>query len=77
MATSEVEPAAERVLHIETITPDGMVAHAYTTNLPLHGGHGLWRLPLPLDGPAGNWTIRINDVLSGQRIEHPIAVLAP
>ena len=77
MVTSKVELADERIVHIEAIMPDGVVAPAYTTNLPLHGGHSLWRLPLPLDGPAGNWTIRVNDVLSGQRIEHPITVLAP
>ncbi len=71
-----VQPANDRVIHIEAIAPDGSAVPEYTTNLAIHGGFGIWRLTLAPNEPTGTWTIRINDVLGGQRLERTITAVA-
>lgn len=76
IVTTGANPAAEQVLHIEAFAPDGSAMPAYTTNLSLRGTQARWRLNPGINGPFGNWIIRVTDVLSGQKIEHPIMVLS-
>ncbi len=76
IAAGPVQPADGRVIHIEAIAPDGSAVPEYTTNLSIHGGPGIWRLTLASNEPTGTWTIRINDVLGGQRLERAITAVA-
>jgi hypothetical protein len=71
---TKAKTIGKRVVHIQLIGPDGTVMPAYTTNLVLHGRRIFWRLSLPQNGPIGDWTIRLNDVLGGRQMEQSIEV---
>lgn len=67
-------PAAAEVVHIAVLRPDGSLAEAYSGNLVLRDGHGLWRVPLALNDAAGEWQVRATDRLSGSRVTRRLDV---
>jgi hypothetical protein len=69
-------PTATRIIHIEVTSPDGTVIPLDTVNFSLPGAGATWRLPLAVDVPVGDWTVRMVDVLGGRQIEHKLAVLS-
>ena len=67
--------AATRIIHLEATAPDRTLVRASATNLSTHGKQVVWRLPLALNNPVGNWTIRMVDVLAGRTTERRMVVL--
>jgi hypothetical protein len=63
IAPSGATPAAERVVHVQTVDPDGMPVAAYSGNLRLRGAPATWLVPLAVNDRAGIWTIRVTDRL--------------
>ena len=76
IAAGPAQLADERVVHIEAVAPDGSVVPARTANLAIHGGRAAWRLTLAPNEPTGTWTVRIDDVLGGQRLERRVKAVA-
>jgi hypothetical protein len=67
--------ADTRIIHLEAIAPDRTLVRASATNLSTHGKQVVWRLPVALNNPVGNWTIRMVDVLAGRTTERRMVVL--
>jgi len=76
IAAGPAQLADERVVHIEAVAPDGSVVPARTANLAIHGGRAAWCLTLAPNEPTGTWTVRIDDVLGGQRLERRVKAVA-
>ncbi len=60
-------PAAVHVVHVDVIDPNGERVLYYSGNVPANGGHAMKLLPLAQNDLTGIWTLRIRDLLSGQR----------
>jgi hypothetical protein len=58
-------PAATHVVHVDVINPAGHSVRAYSANVLASGGTAVHRIPLAVNDPAGEWTIRVHDLLSG------------
>jgi len=58
-------PSTTQIYHLEVVDPAGKIMLAYTTNLIASGGAALTELPLAKNDPAGQWTLRIEDMLTG------------
>lgn len=69
-------PAARPVLRLEVVDPAGKLLRHYSGNLVGPGPVIERPLPLALDDPVGDWTIRVTDVLSGQTAEATVQVEA-
>ena len=67
-------PASLQVLHIDVINPRGERILHYSGNLLADGGNAMKLLPLAQNDPAGLWTIRVHDLLSGQTITQSLEV---
>jgi hypothetical protein len=63
---SEGTSADTHVFHVEVLDPNGARMLQYSGNLLAKQGTVAKHIPLALNDPAGQWTIRIRDVLSGQ-----------
>jgi hypothetical protein len=63
VAQSGAAPAAERVVHVQTLDPDGMPVAAYSGNLRLRHAPAAWLVPLAVNDREGIWTVRIIDRL--------------
>lgn len=61
--------------HVELLRPDGSVAAAYTRNILLKDGAAVFRQKPALNDPAGQWTARVTDVLTGRRIDTAFKVV--
>ena len=66
--------AEKPVLHVEVLDPSGQVASEYCANVLLSGAAGEHTLPLAVSDAPGRWTVRVKDLLSGQRQEAAIEV---
>lgn len=67
-------PASLQVLHIDVINPRGERILHYSGNLLADGGNAMKLFPLAQNDPAGLWTIRVHDLLSGQTITQSLEV---
>jgi len=59
-------PAAAHVFHVDVVDPAGKIASHYGGNVLAPKGRVDRLLPLALSDQAGNWTIRVRDMLTGQ-----------
>ena len=67
-------PGGRQVLHIDVLDPSGKLHRDYSGNVLVTGGAGVRPIPLAVNDPAGNWTIRVHDVISGQHVEMSLPV---
>ena len=67
--------AGARVVHLEAIGPAGTGTPLPVTNLVLNAGRATWHLALPASLSAGDWTLRMTDLLGGRQVEHPLVVV--
>jgi hypothetical protein len=51
---------------MDVVDPSGRRVPQYSGNLVAPRGRARMTLPLALNDPAGQWTLRVTDVLSGQ-----------
>jgi hypothetical protein len=58
--------AATHVIHVDVLDPNGERMLQYSGNLLAKHGKIGRNIPTAFNDPAGHWTIRIHDVLSGQ-----------
>ncbi|MGB8275991.1 MAG: hypothetical protein WCF16_12080, partial [Alphaproteobacteria bacterium] len=58
--------AAFHVLHVDVVDPSGRTLGHYSGNILFAGETVMRPLPLALNDKAGTWTVRVEDVLSGQ-----------
>ena len=65
-----------RVARIDVLNPAGEVIAPYSRNLHLTRDGATFRLPLALNDPAGEWTIRVRDILSGATATAAMSVSA-
>jgi hypothetical protein len=70
-ALAAPSPTTVNILHAEVIDPAGRIRA--TKNIVMRNGAASYRLATA-GGPAGDWTIRITDTLSGKRASSKIAV---
>ncbi len=59
-------PAATHVFHLDVFDPAGKLVPQYSGNILAPRGHADKLLPLAFNDPAGNWQVRVKDLLSGQ-----------
>jgi hypothetical protein len=62
------------LVRIEVFAPDGSPVQAYAKNLLLDGGRAGFALPTALDDPAGVYTLRATDVVTGASAAAKISV---
>ena len=74
VAPDAPSPAALHLLQLAVIDPDGNEVAHYGGILPAPGGRATWSLPLALNDRPGRWTVRLTDLLSGQRSEAAISI---
>ncbi|MHB9026333.1 MAG: beta-galactosidase [Armatimonadota bacterium] len=55
----------KHVVHLDVYQPDGRLNYSYSRNYVFTGGEWTGTLPLALNDPAGRWTIKARDVVSG------------
>lgn len=58
--------ASVHAIHIDIVDGSGKALEPYSGNLLAQNGHAVWSVPIALNDPAGTWTVRVRDVLSGQ-----------
>lgn len=66
LAYSGDHPGVRPVVHLELIDPAGRSVSCYSANLVLAGRFGARSIPLALNDPAGRWTVRVRDMMTGQ-----------
>lgn len=63
-------PAAAHVLRVELLDPEGAARPDRGWNLVLRGGAPAdWSLPVGAANRPGTWTLRVTDLLGGERVE--------
>jgi hypothetical protein len=67
---------AFRLLHVEVLDPLGRAVPRYSGNVPLMGEAAEWPLALGPDDLAGNWRVRVADILAGATQTFGISVSA-
>ncbi len=63
---AEGTPAATHVVHVDVLNPQGERQLSYSGNVLAKQGHAAKDIPLAVNDPAGTWTVRLHDMLSGQ-----------
>jgi len=66
LSFSGSSPAAVHVFHVDVVDPAGKLAAHYSGNVLASKGRADRLLPLALNDQAGNWMIRVRDMLTGQ-----------
>ena len=66
--------AATHVFHVEVLDPAGKIVPQYSGNILAPRGQVDKLLPLAFNDPAGNWQVRVKDLLSGQMKAVPLEV---
>ncbi len=74
--TAELRLPGAGVLHVELRDPSGRLAGAYSGNARVDGGRVTWAVPFALDDAAGEWVLRVLDVLGGGSARAVIRVIA-
>jgi hypothetical protein len=59
-------PAGTHIYHVECIGPDGKIIPHYSGTVLAPGGVAARVIPLAASDPAGKWTLRVTEVLTGQ-----------
>jgi len=59
-------PAATHVFHLDVIDPTGKTMESYSGNIIASHGQAAKLVPLAFNDPRGHWTLRVEDLLSGQ-----------
>jgi hypothetical protein len=72
--TAEPTPAATHVVHVDVVDPQGKRLLSYSGNVLAKGGHAAKTIPLALNDPTGEWTVRFHDLLTGQTETRTMAV---
>lgn len=62
-------PRGRRLVRLSVFAPDGSPLPAYAQNALLEDGAGTLVLPSALNDPAGAYTLRVADVLTGAGAE--------
>lgn len=66
------QPVDRSVISVQVMDPSGAAVHYYSGNLDLVDGTARFEIPFALSDPAGEWTVRVADVISGLVAEHRI-----
>lgn len=66
--------AAQSIVHIEAVAPDGTVDRARSANLVETSAGATWRLALAGDAAPGNWAVRLIDPMGGATVERHFVV---
>ncbi len=61
--------SADGVAHFEVTDPNGAVHLDYTGSAPISDGVAERLIPFAVNDPAGAWTVRVRDVLTGRRLQ--------
>jgi hypothetical protein len=67
-------PASVDIVHVDVFDPQGKRAITYSANVFTNDGHAMKTIPFALNDAAGNWTIKIHDLLSGREQTFPMSV---
>ena len=59
-------PAGQHVFRVECLDPSGKPVSHYSANVLASRGIGSHPIPFALTDAAGQWTVRVTDLLSGQ-----------
>ena len=62
----ENTPADTHVVHVDVLDPKGNRMMPYSGNLMAKQGRSAKRIPIALNDPSGQWTVRVRDILTGQ-----------
>ena len=54
-----------QVVHVEVLDPSAKALRHYARNIVTRGGRARMMIPLALNDPGGDWTVRGNDVATG------------
>ncbi|MDP6151727.1 MAG: beta-galactosidase [Phycisphaeraceae bacterium] len=65
IATDDAATPNRHIVHVDVLNPDGRLVRQYAGNVELTDGAGAYRFPTALNDPAGQWTVRVKDVVSG------------
>jgi hypothetical protein len=71
---SSFSPAGLHVFHIDVVDPSGKAVPQYSGNLLAPGGKAVKLLPLAVNDSAGEWEVRVRDLLSGQEKASAVGV---
>jgi len=63
---SGATPAANHVLHVDVVNPSGETIRYYGRNLLAPEGRAVQRIPIACNDPAGQWEVRVKDLLTAQ-----------
>jgi hypothetical protein len=66
MSFAAATPAANHVMHIDVVNPSGQTVGYYSGNLLAPEGRAARLIPIAVNDPAGQWKIRVKDLLTGQ-----------
>ncbi|MBL8228581.1 MAG: beta-galactosidase [Bryobacterales bacterium] len=64
--------AATHVVHVDVIGPDGVARAYYSANVAADLGVAGHEIPFALNDPAGAWTIRATDILTGRTVSRTV-----
>ena len=67
-------PAAVHIESIQVVDPQRRTVRPYSGNVFAERGKAVKSIPLAVNDPAGRWTVRIHDLLSGQIVVRDITV---
>jgi hypothetical protein len=60
-------PARNHVFHVDVLNPAAELVPYYSGNVLARNGSAVEVLPLAKNEPAGTWTVKVKDLLSGQK----------
>jgi hypothetical protein len=69
-------PALRPVVQMELLNPNNQPVQYDGRNLTLKNGAATWTVPLAQNDPAGHWTVRATNVLSGEVVTRSFEVTA-
>lgn len=58
--------AATHIMHVEVSDPSGRLVPSYSGNLRAPSGRAVWAIPVAYNDPAGQWNVRVKDLLTAQ-----------
>jgi len=58
-----------RVVHLDLLKPSGEVYNLYSRNLMVTTQSSTFNIPLALNDPTGNWTVKISDLMTGSSVQ--------
>jgi len=58
-----------RVVHLDLLKPSGEIYNLYSRNLMVTTQNSTFSIPLALNDPAGNWTVKVFDLMTGTSVQ--------